>query len=158
MESSKELFRQLSAPFTREELLLRVLQKSKVGDKALPAVYIDARRVMQRLDDVMGPENWKVDYIAGASGGVLCRLQLRINGEWISKADGAANTDVEAVKGGMSKALVRAAVCWGIGRYLYAVDTSKWAPVGKYGFEPAVEKKILDAVYKESMVMFKQAA
>lgn len=39
--------------------------------------------------------------------------------EWVTKADGAGDSDVEAEKGAISDALKRAAVKWGIGRYLY---------------------------------------
>ena len=41
---------------------------------------------------------------------------------WITKWDGAENTDVEGVKGGLSGAMKRAAVQWGIGRYLYGLE------------------------------------
>lgn len=44
--------------------------------------------------------------------------------EWVTKWDGAENTAVEAVKGGLSGAMKRAAVQWGIGRYLYKLDTN----------------------------------
>jgi hypothetical protein len=38
------------------------------------------------------------------------------------KEDGAENTDIEAVKGGLSGAMKRAAVQWGCGRYLYGLE------------------------------------
>jgi hypothetical protein len=38
---------------------------------------------------------------------------------WIAKQDVSENTDYEGIKGGVSGALRRAAVQWGIGRYLY---------------------------------------
>ncbi len=80
--------------------------------------YVDARDVMKRLDDVLGTENWSDKYIA-VDGGFICELSLRIAGEWITKSNGANTTKVEAVKGGISGALKRAAVNFGIGRYLY---------------------------------------
>lgn len=88
--------------------------------------YMTARAVMDRLDDVMGPENWKDDYelALGASKGILCRLSLRIDGEWVTKVDGAEETDVESFKGGLSNALKRAAVRFGIGRYLYNLESA----------------------------------
>ena len=39
-----------------------------------------------------------------------------------NKWDAAENTQVEAVKGGRSGAMKRAAVQWGIGRYLYNLE------------------------------------
>ncbi|MFN2991986.1 Rad52/Rad22 family DNA repair protein, partial [Escherichia coli] len=46
----------------------------------------------------------------------------KVDGEWITKWDASENTQVEAVKGGRSSAMKRAAVQWGIGRYLYDLD------------------------------------
>jgi len=92
--------------------------------------YIDARDVMDRLDDVLGIENWTDDYEAGAAGGVLCRLTLTIDGRQVTKTDAAENTDIEEVKGGISDAFKRAAVKFGIGRYLYSAGTT-WAEIGE---------------------------
>lgn len=87
--------------------------------------YIDARAVMDRLDDTVGPLQWRDSYREGAAGGLICRIELCSwrDGEpvWVGKEDGAENTKVEAVKGGMSDAFKRAAVKWGIGRYLYSL-------------------------------------
>jgi len=44
----------------------------------------------------------------------------------VTKWDGADNTDIESVKGGLSDSMKRAAVQWGMGRYLYALDEG-WA-------------------------------
>jgi hypothetical protein len=84
----------------------------------IPLAYIDARDVMRRLDDVMGPENWQ-DHYTETPKRLLCTLSLKINGEWIAKSDGAGDTDTEGAKGGISDAFKRAGVKWGIGRYLY---------------------------------------
>lgn len=81
--------------------------------------YITNRAIMQRLDDVVGPENWRNEFREGPEGGVLCGLSIRVDGVWVTKWDGAENTDIEAVKGGLSGSMKRAAVQWGIGRYLY---------------------------------------
>jgi hypothetical protein len=42
----------------------------------------------------------------------------------ITKWDGAEQTQIEAVKGGLSGSMKRAAVQWGIGRYLYDLETN----------------------------------
>jgi hypothetical protein len=77
---------------------------------------------MDRLDDVCGPQGWKNEFTEGPNGGQLCGIYIKIGDEWISKWDGADNTQIEAVKGGLSGAMKRAAVQWGIGRYLYNVE------------------------------------
>lgn len=127
-------FDELSAPFPVEAVHWRAQTLTQDKSKALALAYIDARDVMDRLDSVMGPANWATTYEETAKGRILCRLSLRIDGEWIMKTDGAGNTDVEGEKGAISDALKRAAVSWGIGRYLYDVGNT-WAPceVGQNG-------------------------
>jgi hypothetical protein len=95
--------------------------------------YVTARAIQQRLDDVVGPENWSNEFSTGPDGGVLCGISIRVDdAEWVTKYDGAPNTDIESVKGGLSGATKRAAVQWGIGRYLYHLDTG-WANINDKG-------------------------
>ena len=57
-----------------------------------------------------------------------------------SKRDGAENTNIEAIKGGYSGAFKRAAVKWGIGRYLYGLGTEWHDTVEHYSAkEPGVD-------------------
>lgn len=101
---------------------------------AMVLAYITNRAIMDRLDEVCGPENWKNEFIGGPCGGVLCGISIKINDEWVTKWDGAENTQVESIKGGLSSSMKRSAVQWGIGRYLYNLDIN-WAniePAGKY--------------------------
>jgi hypothetical protein len=55
--------------------------------------------------------------------------------EWVWKANGAGNSDVEAEKGACSDAFKRAAVLWGIGRYLYDLD-SPWVALNGRQISP----------------------
>jgi hypothetical protein len=115
-----EDLKKLSAPFPDEEIDWKVQRCGLRGNDpwAVVVPYVDARAIMKRLDDVAGPENWQTKLLPTANG-MLCELSLRINGEWVAKMDGSDETDYEPFKGGISKALVRAAVHWGIGRDLY---------------------------------------
>jgi hypothetical protein len=115
------MFDALRAEFPRNAISWRAQSMNKDGTKALALAYIDARDVMNRLDEVCGPGGWQDRYeVHGAK--TLCYLSVRIDGEWVTKADGAGDTDVEAEKGSISDAFKRAAVKWGIGRYLYDLD------------------------------------
>ena len=118
-----DLFRKLKEPFLDKDLEWRVQQGGVKGDKpwALILCYVDARAVMDRLDEVLGGENWQDEY-THKDNGVECKLHYRVNSEWMFKTDGSPETAVEAFKGGYSKALVRTAVKLGIGRYLYNLD------------------------------------
>ncbi len=88
----------------------------------MPLAYVDARAVMGRLDEVCGMANWQAFY-EFHDNGIACRLLIKVDNEWITKMDGSPETKVESFKGGISKALVRAASAWGIGRYLYDLGT-----------------------------------
>lgn len=109
----------LSAPFPGDAVHWRAQTLNREGTSAMALAYIDARDVMDRLDQVCGPANWQDSYSETPKGRLICTLSLRIGDEWISKSDGAGDTDVEGEKGAISDALKRAAVKWGVGRYLY---------------------------------------
>jgi hypothetical protein len=98
----------------------------KARGQAVP--YIDARTVMDRLDEAVGPASWSDEYSFGPNGAVLCRLSIRLDGEWVAKSDGAELTQQEPVKGGVSDALKRAAAKWGVGRYLHRFP-DQWVPI-----------------------------
>jgi hypothetical protein len=118
----------LKEPFSEKAVHWRVGQLTKDGTKGSALAYIDARDVMKRLDDVVGFENWSDDYYETKTGRLLCTLSIKIGDGWVSKSDGAGDTNIEGVKGGISDAFKRAAVKWGIGRYLYYLPV-KWVAV-----------------------------
>lgn len=82
----------------------------------------------------------------------LCELSIYFEErhEWVSKVDGAENTDIETVKGGISDSFKRAAVQWGIGRYLYKVG-SLWVPIDKYKQITADGMRNVQAHYDQQM-------
>jgi hypothetical protein len=120
------MFDKLAAEFPRDAVSWRAQSVTKDGKKAMALAYIDARDVMERLDGVCGPGNWQ-DRYEFAGPRTICYLSIKIDGEWVTKADGAGDTAVEAEKGAISDAFKRAAVKWGVGRYLYALD-APWVP------------------------------
>lgn len=83
--------------------------------------------MQDRLDQVCTPSGWRNAVTETAKGRVICTIEIKIGDEWIGKTDGAGDTDVEGDKGGISDAFKRAAVLWGIGRYLYRLP-NVWAP------------------------------
>ena len=112
---------ELKEPFDRKVVHWRVgaTNAKKLGckpweaTKGIALAYIDARDVMKRLDDVM-PDMWQDRYPFEG----CCEIGLKIDGEWLWRANGAGVTDVEGEKGQYSDAFKRAAVLWGVGRYL----------------------------------------
>jgi hypothetical protein len=114
----------LKKPFLPDLISWRIGSTTKDKSKGMALAYIDARTVMQRLDEVCGPENWQCDY-PHAGQKTVCRIGIKVGDEWIWKANGAGDSDIEAEKGALSDAFKRAAVLWGIGQYLYDLD-SPW--------------------------------
>lgn len=112
MKTLKDIETELKAPFSANQINWRK------GGGNVSLAYLDARNVMQRLDQVVGPNNWQEKYVE-FNDRIICELSIRLDGEWITKADGSGDTKIESEKGGISSAFKRAAVKFGIGRYLY---------------------------------------
>lgn len=125
-------FEALKAPFPPDRISWRVGSTNRDKTKGMALAYIDARDVMERLDTVCGPAGWQDKY-PHANGKTVCAIGVKVDDEWIWKEDGAGDTDFEASKGALSDAFKRAAVRWGIGRYLYDLS-APWVeiePIGK---------------------------
>ena len=124
-------FKELSRPFPPEEIEWRIGATNADKTKGMALAYLNARAVMERLDEVCGPEGWQCRY-PHANGKTCCEIGIKIGDEWVWKSDGAGDTDVEGVKGAFSDAFKRAAVRFGIGRYLYSIQ-SPWVKISKKG-------------------------
>ncbi len=121
----------LDEPFAYDDLEWRVQRTIKEGFGVI-VPYVTARAIMARLDEVVGKDNWRCEYKDIPNNGVACTIFIKCGDEWVGKEDAAQCTHVEPVKGGRSAALKRAAVAWGIGRYLYELGEVKANLKGKY--------------------------
>jgi hypothetical protein len=124
-------FAKLSAPFSPTLISWRVGSTNRDKAKGMALAYLDARDVMERLDEVCGPAGWQCRYSHAASK-TICDIGILCGNEWLWKADGAGDSDIEAEKGALSDAFKRAGVRWGIGRYLYNLK-SPWVTIEPYG-------------------------
>ncbi len=116
MTKHLDLFASLAAPFEPNEVKAR----STAGRQLH---YITARTVMNRLDSVLGPENWWDEYTPHENS-VLCRLTIRLpDGSTLTKSDAGGYAGMsdsgDDDKSGYSDAFKRAAVKFGVARYLY---------------------------------------
>lgn len=102
----------------------RVQSFSKNKPAAQCVAYIDSRDVQKILDEVSGPENWQDDY-KEAAGMLFAGIGIKVNDEWIWKWDTGSESNIEKEKGHVSDSFKRAAVKWGVGRFLYDLDI-KW--------------------------------
>lgn len=135
INTTQVILGRLKAPFNESQISWKAGRKENDQAQALP--YIDNRFVQNLLDEVVGPENWVNSYHEVIGGNrliaVRCKISIRLDGEWISKEDGAPLGDGDlAVKGVYSDAMKRAAVQWGIGRYLYEF-VPPWIPLDTDG-------------------------
>jgi hypothetical protein len=117
--TDKPLKERLAAPFPAEDIEWRVGKMTQDQQSGLALAYLTNRAIMERLDEVVGVMNWRNEFREWKGHGQLCGISIRQNDEWITKWDGADDSDIESLKGGLSDAMKRAAVQWGIGRYLY---------------------------------------
>lgn len=125
------LLAQLKNPFPVDKVKFRVGATNADKSMAIALAYIDSRDVQKRLDEVVGISNWR-SRMERFEGGFICTIDIKINGEWVSRSDAAGDTHVEPIKGGASDALKRAAAQWGVGRYLYYLP-NQWVRTKKVG-------------------------
>ena len=118
----------LTAPFDRTEVKFK--PQVVKGSRALALAYVDVRAIMDRLDLVLGVENWQDHYKLLPDNSVMCRLRLQIGDRWVTKCDVGSPSEQpdsgDRLKAAFSDALKRAAVKFGIGRYLYRLP-QQWA-------------------------------
>lgn len=109
--------KELSTPLPIESIDFRIQSINKGGYATLLA-YKDARIDMQRLDEVVGPLNWKREHTRDNHN---CIVSIWDNEkkEWVSKEDTGTESFTEKEKGLASDSFKRACFNWGIGRELY---------------------------------------
>ncbi len=117
----RRIQQELSADFDASEVKWK--PQAVKGNRAMAVAYIDARVVADRLDDVVGVENWQDDYTIVSDGSVMCRLSVRIDGNWITKSDVGSPSEQpdggDRLKAAFSDSLKRAASKFGVGRSIY---------------------------------------
>jgi hypothetical protein len=135
-----DTYSSLSIPFPVEKIRWRVGARNQDRTSGIALAYVDARDVMHRLDDIVGPTNWQTEHYP-VGNLVACKLGICIDGKWTWKTDGAGETDIEGEKGAFSDSFKRSAVMHGIGRYLYALP-NVWVPLKKNGKHLAETPKL----------------
>lgn len=150
----REIQQALAQPFAPEDLEWRLQNTIEDKMRGLAVPYVTNRAIQNRLDEVCGPENWYNDYkpwhTSGKKDSQLCGIAIYFEGRgFITKWDGAEDSDVEPVKGGLSDSMKRAANQWGIGRVLYSLDTV-WVDIERRGRSYVIkdsERAKLDNAY-----------
>lgn len=135
----------LTAPINANEVEWRIQfggKSASANTRVVP--YISNRAVIRRFNAAFTPTGWSsttrfietsiVDYngVVKSVNGAICTLSVLVDGVWVSREDGAQLTDIEPLKGGISDAMKRAAVQWGVGLELY--DMPKIYMKGQHKF------------------------
>ena len=156
--NEQELTKRLTAPFEAQDVEWRIQQTTQDKSRGLAVAFLTSRAIQKRLDETVGPFHWKTEFSPWhqiGNGSQLCALSIydEERKEWVTKTDGAENSDIEPVKGGLSDSFKRAAVQWGIGRYLYSMG-ALWVDVeqrGKNCYITESGRKTLDARYAQML-------
>lgn len=131
-----EMFEELRKPFSKDCLEWRAIRTTeKNGGMGLAYAYITPRAVMDRLDEVFGNDwNLHIQVISDTGSRAVVKAtidyKIYIIREGIGESPILAKDGIitnEPWKSAESDAIKRAAVLFGIGRYLYSLP-SLWLP------------------------------
>lgn len=133
--NQRQFLEALSKPMQDDDVDWKVqtVTQGKTGLNALIVPYVTSRAIMARLDEVFGlcwQDEYKFLDISGKPS-MQCTIIITDpnSGRVITKrSDAAELTHIEAIKGGYSDSLKRAAVKFGIGRFLYDLP-QQWVPI-----------------------------
>lgn len=127
MSDPRQIAAALAAPFDPSEVKFKPAVVS--GTRALALAYVDARVIQDRLDAVLGVDGWQDAYTLLPDGSVVCKLRCKIGEQWITKTDVGGPSEQpdegDRRKAAFSDALKRAAVKFGVGRFLYGLP-AQW--------------------------------
>ncbi len=164
-KTANEIQAALAMPFAAEDLEWRIQMAFESSMQGIAVPYVTNRAIQNRLDEVVGPQNWYNEYQpwhgTGKREAQICGISIYFEGRgFITKWDGAEDSDIEPVKGGLSDSMKRAAVQWGIGRVLYNMDTV-FVGIEKKGksyiIKPS-ERPKLDKAYMDMLAKLKLKA
>lgn len=135
MSYLKELQQKLSQPIPYQ---WRVQSRTKDRSKAICTAYIDARDVMNVLDKYCD-HGWESQF-EEVNGFIFCGISIRTPEVFLTRWDAGMRVEnnpedqmyEQAGKSAASDAFKRAAVMWGIGRFLYDLPMVT-LPCDQYG-------------------------
>jgi len=161
MTNPQEIQKALAMPFAAEDLEWRLQTAYEDSMKGIAVPYVTNRAIMNRLDNVVGVDRWYNEYKPWHGSekreGQICGISIFFDERgWITKWDGAEDSDIEPVKGGLSDSMKRAAVQWGIGRVLYEMTDTIYVGVEKKGRNFIIKKEERAKLDNEYMKLLKR--
>ena len=107
-KSAKTIQEELAKPFAPEDLEWRVQYVDEKKQRGIVVPYVTNRAIQSRLDDVAGVDGWYNGYKpwhgANKKEAQICGISIYFEerGCFITKWDGAEDSDIEPVIGGLS--------------------------------------------------------
>jgi hypothetical protein len=99
--------------------------------RVLALAYVDARHYQARLDTVVGPGGWMVQYKPWGDRAVICALTiLGVTREDVGEAE---KSDPNQATSAAMQAFKRACAAFGVGRYLYTDLPTAWVEAEQRG-------------------------
>lgn len=140
MEKERKMnvqFEKLRAPFLLSEISFKLTSTTKDKKRGQVAAYVSNPAIQNRLDEVFTPFGWQCKFREWKNNnGQICTIYIydSENKCWIYKEDGAGDTNIESIKGGISDSMKRCARMLGIGRYLASdkVIKNSWVTLDDY--------------------------
>lgn len=160
---NQDSLKRLREPFAFKDVEWKIQVTTQDKTRGMAVAYIDSRAIQNRLDEVIGTFHWKNTFAPWQNNSQICGLSVYDDerGDWVTKYDGAENTDIEPIKGGLSDSFKRAACVWGIGRYLYELG-GIWVEIEQRGKSSVIKDNQyakLEAEYNNAVAkMFGAAA
>lgn len=135
--TERNVWAELAAPFPDSEV------KQRPGRGNLTFSYVDARAVMQRLDDVLTPGGW--DFTSSVIPGTDVVHGVLTIGGVVREDYGYPNSDhdEEPIKAASSDALKRCAVMFGVGRHLYTDNTASGGRAAPHPARPLARPTVV---------------
>jgi hypothetical protein len=115
MKNIEQIMKELQAEM---DYKWRVQSFSKKKPVATCVAYIDSRHVQNRLDEVLGVDKWQSDY-KEVKGNLFAGIGIDFGTGFVWKWDCGTESNQDKEKGEASDSFKRAAVKFGIGRFLY---------------------------------------
>jgi hypothetical protein len=146
MSLNREVLETLGRPFDPREVEVKIQAVNRDRTRAQVVAYVDARTVLDRLDEAVGPTGWSDSYEVltngtDADGRRLVEVKCTLTVLGVSKEDVGEG---DSLKAAFSDALKRAAVKFGVGRYLYRLP-KVWVDLDERGNikDPEAAKRAL---------------
>lgn len=116
------LYQQLSEPFAAHDIKYRAGATNRDKTKAIALAYAEPRTYEDRLNQ-LAPGDWQVEFTPWGDNRIICHLTIHgitrsSTGEAGDSSPDIAGTSAEA------QAFKRACTKFGLGRYLYSLDTT----------------------------------